>query len=894
MVRGGATTFLLGLTDKYIGELVYDIPCDAGGQYRLGMECCVDDADCDGVSDGGCATAFTTLDSGGTTLDTVDGLLINIDIGDCCDSSQVCTPDVSECECNNLGGSFRAGGACTEACSCAIDADCDDGNACTTDTCAGIGAAGADGSGCVRVDNTTDVAGGECCNTATGDRAFPDDSNPCTTDDCSGANGGPNNVNVADGECDELADPLCGDGVGCTLDVCVAGLVDHIDLNTAACTVDGDCPAPSTGCDLTTSTCICVENPPLCLNSDLTPNATSGQVCTTNGATITVDVDMGQATEPICGAQLFLSYDPNALSFVSITPGAIVDPVGSAQFNTVLFSAVDEVAGTIEYAIADDPFGGCDDANIGPSTIAQLEFLVIGECKSAAALCFMDHNPPTFLGTAAGSKLVPTACDGGPNVATTCLGTLNATVDPVVTTPFVGRQTVNSDCGSKIATVTWGAGAISVTDDCEGDLGGFLFTNDAAAFAGATGPACLIEFIPGCNDNGDCPSGTCGGQVDGICDTTLDILPGDQACNSAGLIAGGGGFCHGMSRITCTATDKCKGSDTETFSIVNTAENLLTVDFELSPTMDKGNAFEPLTRCITATLNKCGDLGGEYFCTAGPLVTSPCNPNNNGNPCPGSCELTNPASHEVKAEVQIGQPDNVAGHGTFQAKVPVDNWDCLTLRDQWHTLRSSCSIVCAADGSGLIATFKGSPLIADDPANGSCHWLVNGNLNGDEHIDVIDFVAYLSDLGSTAGANRLCNDAEKPDNQGNGVIHADINGDGEVNSLDFAFIIINFFLDDKEDVCRVAVCGEPLAPNGGEAVDSVSVRTLTQYGFTRAEAAAADLNNDGIVNLTDMSLYLNGTRLDGDIQIDSSRLQAPEAQPTQNQSAGQFGTGFRR
>lgn len=893
-------TGLLGPIDvggpaKYVGEAAYDIPCGAAGTYVLGLECCVGDADCDGAADAGCALDQTTLDSGNTTIDVVDAITIDIPVGDCC-VGQNCTPDVSECECNMLGGSFRAGGDCSQDCECASNADCNDGNACTDDSCVGQGAPGADGQGCLFTSNFDDAV--DCCDQATGNTAPIDDGNPCTADSCNPADG-TNQNDPLTGPC--VGDPACEDGVGCTLDNCNAGTLEFIDLNTQVCADDVDCPAPSTGCDQAAGTCVCVENPPLCLAGP-DANPTSGQVCTSTGEIITIDVEMGQATEDICGAQLFLSYDPSALAFVSITPGADVDPGGSAQFNTVLFLSVDEAAGTIDYAIGDDPFNGCDDANQGPSIIAQLAFEVIGECKSLAPLCFVDHNPPTFLGTAAGAKLVPTACDGSPDVFNTCLGDLNATVGPDVTCPFDGMQVVTSDCGSKLVTITWDSegepGGIGVTDDCEGDLGGFEYTNDAATYAASNGPICLIEFIPGCDDDSDCPSGTCGGQVDGICDTTLDILPGDQACNSADLIAGGGTFCHGMSRIQCKATDKCKFADSCGFSIVNTAENLLTVDFELSPSMDPGNAFDPLTRCITATLSKCGDLGGEYFCTGGPLVGSACNPNNNGNPCPGQCELTNPSSFEVKSEVVLGQPDHVAGHGTFQAKVPVDNWDCLTLRDQWHTLRSSCAVSCAADGSGLIATFKGSPLIADDPANGECHWLINGNLNGDEHIDIIDFVAYLS-ADATPGANRLCNEDEKPDNQGNGVIHGDINGDGVTDIFDFSFIAINFFLDDKEDVCRVAVCGEPAQPVEGDGpVNSITVRQLTANGFTRAEAQAADLNNDGVVNLTDMSLHLNSNQNGAganDIQIDSSRLQAPQQlQQSQNQSSGQFGTGFRR
>ncbi len=879
--RGAAAAFFGGTISagvpEYIAEVEYSIPCEAGGNYTLRFVGCENDVNCDNVQ-GDAGTINTNISdsppptAGPNPIDQFDGLAFSIPVGDCC-VGQACTPDVSECECNILGGSFRAGGDCSQDCECASDGDCNDGNACTTDTCIGQGAPGADGQGCLFEDTQTQM--GQCCDTSNGDRAFPDDGNPCTADSCGGANGAPLNDPLT-GDCDALVDPACSDGVGCTLDQCDAGVLQHIDLNTAVCTQDADCPAPSTGCDLGTGLCVCVENPPICLDTNAAANSITGQTCVAPGETLTVDVNVGQATEPLCGAQLFLSYDPSALEFVSITAGADADMSGNSdQYNTVLFLSVDEGAGTIDYAIGDDPFNGCDDANQGPSTIAQLTFNVIGECLSEMPLCFRDSNPPTFLGTAAGAKLIPTGCDGDPSIVGTCIGDLNATVGPELTCPFDGDQIFTSDCLAKTLTLEWGDGTgidgISVSDDCEADLAAM----------------CTLQFFPACENDGDCFGGTC--DMDGHCTTAL---PGDQECNSQDLIAGGGTFCHGKTTISCSVTDKCKFDDSCEFSIINTAENLLTVDFELSPSMDPGNAFDPLTRCITAELSKCGDLGGEYFCTGGPLVGSACNPNNNGNPCPGQCELTNPSTFEVKTNVVIGQPDNIAGHGQLQAKVPVDNWDCLTLRDQWHTLRSSCAVACAADGSGLIATFKGSPLIADDPANGDCHWLINGNLNGDEHIDIIDFVAYLS-ADPTPGANRLCNEDEKPDNQGNGVIHADINGDGVVDIFDFSFIAINFFLDDKEDVCRVAVCGDE--PAASTAMGSVSVADLVASGFTRADVQRADINNDGVVNLVDMSLHLNGSNTAGeDIQIDQTRLQAPEADASQSQSSSQFGTGFRR
>jgi hypothetical protein len=107
------------------------------------------------------------------------------------------------------GGAGQGGG--TVACS--TDAQCDDGNACTTDACsAGACAhtAVADGpvpGGAADEDDCVDhvcTSGQEA--TAPDDTEIPDDGNPCTTDTCSG--GSPMHAN-------EPIDTSCGNGLFC-------------------------------------------------------------------------------------------------------------------------------------------------------------------------------------------------------------------------------------------------------------------------------------------------------------------------------------------------------------------------------------------------------------------------------------------------------------------------------------------------------------------------------------------------------------------------------------------------------------------------------------------------------------------------------------------------------
>jgi hypothetical protein len=128
---------------------------------------------------------------------------------------------------------------------CTNDADCDDANACTTDTCVAGGCSSAVVPGC-----TTCAADTDCT----------DDGNACTLEAC-----------VA-GACATTSDPTCAtpcavdgdcnDADPCTLDTCNAGTcAAMIDPTCGACTADADC---NDGDACTTDVCVagtCVAGP---------------------------------------------------------------------------------------------------------------------------------------------------------------------------------------------------------------------------------------------------------------------------------------------------------------------------------------------------------------------------------------------------------------------------------------------------------------------------------------------------------------------------------------------------------------------------------------------------------------------------------------------------------
>ena len=109
--------------------------------------------------------------------------------------------------------------------------------------------------------------------------------------------------------------------------------------------------------------------------------------------------------------------------------------------------------------------------------------------------------------------------------------------------------------------------------------------------------------------------------------------------------------------------------------------------------------------------------------------------------------------------------------------------------DQGHTLTSTCFLA-DIDGT-LIASFKGSPL-----ANPTCHWLVQGNANGNSHIDIIDFTLVVIQFLTFVGADTPCGDSD---------INTDFDGDGAVTLADYSFIMVNFFGQNNppcSEVCQ--------------------------------------------------------------------------------------------
>lgn len=186
------------------------------------------------------------------------------------------------------------------------------------------------------------------------------------------------------------------------------------------------------------------------------------------------------------------------------------------------------------------------------------------------------------------------------------------------------------------------------------------------------------------------------------------------------------------------------------------------------------------------------------------------------------------------------------GQFTDTLKIPDSGkWACITARDQVHSLRSVSDLLCV-DGV-YFAEFKGDPFWDGN-------WLINGNLDGWQKenpnisldvIDIVDFGQFVAGYLDVLPINTPC-----VDGHGQSWPHADINGDGIVNALDFAFVLMNYMAQSKDSCCP----GSSAAATEGRT--SISVRELRAAGL--GDLAVADLNRDGMVDADDMAAFMAG------------------------------------
>lgn len=169
--------------------------------------------------------------------------------------------------------------------------------------------------------------------------------------------------------------------------------------------------------------------------------------------------------------------------------------------------------------------------------------------------------------------------------------------------------------------------------------------------------------------------------------------------------------------------------------------------------------------------------------------------------------------------------DFAYGDGYAVAQIPIGSYNCATVDDDLHSLVSQTDVVIAGRNYRLSATGAAA--------------LINGDLNDDNTINVIDWGVVVVRIGTTAAVNTNCSTTG---------FHCDFNGSGNVTDVDGNFVL-NSFLVNGDSGCGL---GGVLAAN----ITKISVKDLSI--IIGENASAADLNRDGVVDAQDMRLWQSG------------------------------------
>ncbi|MCB9788163.1 MAG: lamin tail domain-containing protein [Deltaproteobacteria bacterium] len=272
---------------------LYGTPKNANTDVFLGV---LDPVNCDAPQTNACAEGRCGLDNQCAYSNQAGCCTTNAD----CNDYDSCTTDTCDVATNTCNPPV------VDPLCCKTTADCDDGNPCNLDRCIGgtcryspvvvpgccVSNADCDDDDACTVDACDTVSkvckpgvpvvgtgGAQCCN-------HPDDcddGDPATIDLCSFNDSPPICVSVPDPDyCNQITD-ACDDGVACTTDSCDVGLQKcRHELQPGCCTVNAQCPSdndPCTAesCDTATGNCQSLPVQGCCISDNACDD---GNVCT--------------------------------------------------------------------------------------------------------------------------------------------------------------------------------------------------------------------------------------------------------------------------------------------------------------------------------------------------------------------------------------------------------------------------------------------------------------------------------------------------------------------------------------------------------------------------------------------------------------------------------------
>jgi len=809
---------------RYLGTWRYRISQCAEGTFNIpyevmNMPCLITDLTRIVDSNNMCASA--NFVAGALTVAT----------GQCC-TGTVCNDDgINQTCCTTTfpGATWVAGATCADPCACVDDSQCPD-NFCAPRSCvAGVcvndpapvcpgttacangvcdPAANGGAGGCIVTNKPSGLACG-----SNGDSAC---DNPDTCDgngNCAG-NNEPNGTacgSPADTDCDNPDTCVGGacqpnnaangsacasDGNDCTDEACSGGNCVSTNDNTNSCSDGDNCTGPDacTG-GVCSGNAVNVDDGLVCTIDGCDP--ATGDIFHTDinlvGCLTDADCDAaGAVGSPCVGGSCECVENPDCL----LQPrkdanGANCHEAGEEVCVDMFFGGTPstlQIAGG-SFRVVYDPT--CLDFVSAVPGGAPWTSEIFEQVNEATGVIFYAVGSPVGGPGPKGSNLpgiMATFCFnkiGTCNDCDLCLTTLNPQHTRLTTVK--GQEVLCAELGC--SKPIFDAGGIS--SNCPDNID--VNSDCLRTTAVVNWPA--VSFVDECD-----------GVLDHDCSCVHVPLPGRPAIDCDSLASTGGTFPQGTFSFSCTAEDdNCNETATCQWTVDVSDQQTLDVHLQLSPIIDK---IGPFTRCICF----------EMISACTPLVKT-----------------------EVCETIEFGGPFNFPGQADHGVKVPKGKYVCIQARDRQHSLRAThFPLVC--NGVSYTADFSGDPFFGGN-------WLIQGNLNRDPLIDILDFGTFLGQLNQNAnpGQDKACEDAG-----GNGATHADFDGDGVVDAADYTFIQINFLANDKDDCCH--------DPSAGQEVGrtEVSVKQLREMGLD--ELVIADLNGDGLVNTDDMSAFVLGAR----------------------------------